>query len=341
MSLPALFHVLSPRQLVPGRRQRLVETLLVRDEVELIELNLRAHAALGVEGFVVMDNGSTDGTREVLEELRGELELIVIDRPEDDYRQSEWKTELAFTARDRLGADWSFNADADEFWLPTDGDDLRAGLSPWGTVLLCPRSNLVHDRRLFEPGYHVLDADLRVKCPIDTRGHDVVGDPTATIFLGPIKGKVLVNAHGLLRVKGGNHRAWHARAWRGPRAHPSVHIAHYPMRSWEHFLRHVERRVALLRRGVTRMGLHYKRWARQYEEGELEREFERLVLAPEEVRVLERFGVLERDPCTGPRIRGLAAGRPAAGVQSPAGAPSPASSRPAASSSTSSSSRGE
>ena len=37
--------------------------LKVRDEGDILEANLRFHHALGVDHFVVTDNGSTDETR--------------------------------------------------------------------------------------------------------------------------------------------------------------------------------------------------------------------------------------------------------------------------------------
>jgi hypothetical protein len=41
---------------------RLVMTLKVRDEADILDDNLRYHRALGVDFFVVTDNGSVDGT---------------------------------------------------------------------------------------------------------------------------------------------------------------------------------------------------------------------------------------------------------------------------------------
>ena len=45
-------------------------TLIVRNEADIIEDNLRYHRAQGVDFFIALDNGSTDGTLEILESLR-------------------------------------------------------------------------------------------------------------------------------------------------------------------------------------------------------------------------------------------------------------------------------
>jgi hypothetical protein len=98
-------------------------TLVVRDEADVIEANLRFHFALGVSLVIATDNGSRDGTREVLERYAQAGLAHVIDEPTPDYHrlQADWITRMARMAATDFGADWVINNDADEFWWPLSG----------------------------------------------------------------------------------------------------------------------------------------------------------------------------------------------------------------------------
>ena len=85
----------------------LTMNLLIKDEADVIEQNIRVHAALGVDSFVVMDNGSTDGTTDIIRRLQSEYPITLIERPALDYQQSNWKTEMVHIARKTYGADWT------------------------------------------------------------------------------------------------------------------------------------------------------------------------------------------------------------------------------------------
>jgi hypothetical protein len=119
--------------------------LMVRDEADIIEDNLRYHRAQGVDFFVVGDNGSTDGTVEILErhERAGILRL---ERIEGDWQgvQTGGQTRIARIAGE-MGADWVIHNDADEFWWPLAGN-LKQALAEvpdrFGMVL-APRTEFV------------------------------------------------------------------------------------------------------------------------------------------------------------------------------------------------------
>jgi Glycosyl transferase family 2 len=101
---------------------RIVMTLMVRDEIDIIERQLDFHLAAGVDFFVVTDHESADGTSEILERYarRGLLHRIPVISPAK--RQAEWVTRMARMAAGDFDADWVINSDADEFWWPWGGD---------------------------------------------------------------------------------------------------------------------------------------------------------------------------------------------------------------------------
>lgn len=96
--------------------------MLVRNEADVIDSQIAFHLSAGVDFFVVMDHGSTDGTTETLErhERAGRLHLI---RQESELLlDGEWRNDMARLAATEFGADWVIPSDADEFWWPRGGD---------------------------------------------------------------------------------------------------------------------------------------------------------------------------------------------------------------------------
>lgn len=89
---------------------------LVKDEADVIEGTIR-HMADEVDGVIVADNASTDGTRDILDKLATELNLIVVDDTEVGYHQSFKMSALAEKAAREHGATWVVAFDADELWM--------------------------------------------------------------------------------------------------------------------------------------------------------------------------------------------------------------------------------
>ncbi len=96
---------------------------MMRDEADVAEACVTHMAGQGVDGIVVADNLSSDGTGDMLRDLAGDLvsPLVVVDDPEPGYFQSEKMTRLAGLAADRAGGVvWIVPFDADELWVAPD-----------------------------------------------------------------------------------------------------------------------------------------------------------------------------------------------------------------------------
>ena len=102
---------------------RVMALLMVRDENDIIAANIRHHAAIGVDAFVIIDHGSIDGTYEILEALRRDGFDISLFRRDRDKKPDigEWYATLLDEIR-RRGGERSLQIDADEFWLPATGN---------------------------------------------------------------------------------------------------------------------------------------------------------------------------------------------------------------------------
>jgi glycosyl transferase family 2 len=104
---------------------RVVMTLLVRDEADVVDCNLAYHLARGVDAIIVTDHRSKDGTRERLAAwAAADARVQVLHEDREACDQSAYVTRMARMAR---RGDWVLNNDADEFLWPAAGD-LRAAL---------------------------------------------------------------------------------------------------------------------------------------------------------------------------------------------------------------------
>lgn len=101
-------------------RMRVVGTMMVRDEVDIVAAMVEHHLAQGLDHLIVTDNASVDGTREVLEEYAAQGVIELHHDPVHRKQQHSVVTAMARRARTHFAADWVVNADADEFFVPVD-----------------------------------------------------------------------------------------------------------------------------------------------------------------------------------------------------------------------------
>jgi hypothetical protein len=95
---------------------KLVMTLLVRDEADIIDAQIAFHLHAGVDFVIATDNDSVDGTTEILESYARDGYLHLIRQKGEHLLQTEWVSRMARSAATEFGADWVINSDADEFW---------------------------------------------------------------------------------------------------------------------------------------------------------------------------------------------------------------------------------
>jgi hypothetical protein len=107
---------------------KLVMTLLARDEADIVDAQIAFHLHAGVDFVIATDNGSRDGTTEILESYARAGYLHLIREEGNDMRQGEWVTRMARLAATDFGADWVINSDADEFWC-SHGAPIKTVLS--------------------------------------------------------------------------------------------------------------------------------------------------------------------------------------------------------------------
>jgi Glycosyl transferase family 2 len=93
-------------------------TLVVRDEVDVIDTHLAFHLAGGIDLVLVTDHRSEDGTSEILAQYERAGRVRVFREEGERTRQGEWVTRMARLAATDHGADWVLHSDADEFWWP-------------------------------------------------------------------------------------------------------------------------------------------------------------------------------------------------------------------------------
>ena len=174
----------------------LVLTLLCRDEADILESMLRFHLAQGVDRIIATDNGSVDGSLEILQRFERRGQLTLLQEAEQTHDQAVWVTRMARMAA-AMGADWVINSDADEFWWPQQGNlnSTLAQLPESVAGLLVDRTNFlppVRNNRDQRPFYQ--RQTLREQASRNSLGR-------------PLPPKLIHRAHPEVEITDGNHGA--------------------------------------------------------------------------------------------------------------------------------------
>jgi hypothetical protein len=213
----------------------LAVTLMVRDEADVIPAWLDHHVAQGFDVFVITDNGSVDGTTDLLQAFAARDDVTVDLRHDPVHRKQQGSvvTGMARDAAARHGADWVVNADADEFIVPVDRSrtvrQVLEQLDPAVGAFAVPVVNLTG--AMAESGAGVERLHWR-----DERSADEL--QAAGLVAHPTANAVHVGDPDVVVVQG-NHRVSIENGAPVPSA-LALEVLHLPWRSWEQYAHRVE-----------------------------------------------------------------------------------------------------
>ena len=274
---------------------RLVMTLLVRDEIDIVRQNIEFHLRHGVDFIIATDNGSVDGTRDVLLAYQDKGVLRLIDEPAKTHEQALWVNRMGELAAKEYQADLIFHCDADEFWNPEDGNIKTSFLKAKpADVLRVKALNVVLEDRNGDEEFPK-DAIYSIVRP--TR-RNAVAQVSDNRYLRRSHRKVIYHLrNGYLPVSAGNHRIAHPPVGLRQCKSSRITIYHYPCRGKAHFYRKVANGGSALAAGAKATegtGVHWRKWYTALQSGELEKEYQSMVLKPDAAQQLIKMRVVRR-----------------------------------------------
>ncbi len=194
---------------------RIVAVARVMNEDDVVEAFVR-HTLAFADAMVLLDNGSTDRTLDILAALRAEGAGLTVLRSRAPFNfEVQYNTLLYHTADQTFRPDWVLHLDADEF-LDTREADLRQHL---GAVPPEVQAVLLPLRTYFAEGVDA--AELLVPRRMVLRDAADRG-----VFKCMLRGGL----PGPVTVGGGNHEAWIGGEPAASLRLPRLPLAHYPDR---------------------------------------------------------------------------------------------------------------
>jgi len=277
------------------KQNKLVMTLLVRDEEDIVRYNIDYHLSKGVDFIIATDNGSTDATRDILREYKKRGVLHLIDEPTHNHDQAEWNNRMAEMARTQYGADIIFHCDADEFWYPRTGNLKDEILKRQEDILVVDVVNVLLQDKGGEEAFPK-DTKFAVFNPIIAKDYQEE-TKHKNLFYFKYPPKVIFKPiKKLLFVGQGNHFVVNKdETITEGKAH-DILIYHYPIRSRERFFKKVIKSGSAYGQNDKldkNTGFHARRWYASYKEGLLNEEYKKLIIHDDEVAKLMQEGFIE------------------------------------------------
>lgn len=247
---------------------RLIMTLLVKNEEDMIAQNLEFHKKMGVDGFIVTDNNSSDKTMDILEKYQKKGWILeIIEEKSSGYKQKQWVDRMVCIAKKKYKADWVINADADEFWYARSGSLKTEMSTTRANTIRCPWQNMFpEDNKPFWEWEQYV-------CPV----------PDFTLYdLSPYaiyekrNKKVAHRTDGYIQISMGNHKVAmfpHKVEWS-----EDIVIYHFTIRGRKQFINKMVQGGRELENNPSKHGgRHWRYYYQLYKENRLDEEYDRVV----------------------------------------------------------------
>lgn len=262
---------------------KLIMTLLVKDEEDILRDNIEFHLNSGVDFIIATDNRSSDKTGEILRAYERMGVLKYIYEPSPYCRQHEFVTRMARMAAEEYAADWVINNDADEFWW-TDSGDLKAAIdsaTDHPDVLIVQRQDMVS-----VPG--IRENQVFYERMIRRRA------VSTNAFSKPLPPKVMHKADPKIFVMIGNHLVKSIEE-KKTRDIDNILIFHFPHRSYQQLVARATKGYKSWKRNILFFNASqtYSVYQELYERGELRNYYDDFCGAGLDLERLENQGFVE------------------------------------------------
>lgn len=202
---------------------RIIAVTRVLNEEDVIEPLIRHHAPM-VDHHIVLDNGSSDRTLEILASLKAEgARLTVLQCASVIFAETQFNTLLYDRAVGEHGADWVVFLDADEFIDSRLIGDLRSFL----TAISDEHRTIGVELINYDSSSEATKNDINIVRRFVRRVKSPIGVWKVFVRGGLAPGRVVVDA--------GNHHIYLDGNYQIPLKQEQLLLAHYPNRSPLHW----------------------------------------------------------------------------------------------------------
>lgn len=176
---------------------------------------------MGVDFFIVTDNGSTDQTPDILKKYEQAGWIVKTFTDKGPHNQVSFVDRMIRFISDNNLAEWVVNSDTDEFWVPKIGTLKETLARSRANVISCRLYNVIP--------LNQTDPILNVLAIISP---EKIDGGNLSIF-GPVYNKVIHRIKGYLKIHPGNHNVDIRR--KSVDSTDEIFVLHYAVRSFSHF----------------------------------------------------------------------------------------------------------